>query len=292
MVSVIKRVKKGNPYYYLKHDDGKVQRETYLGTAIPKDILQIKREFLLQIQRDTLVPLLDEIKNGYLEYLKKTPKTIIRQNLVEFSYYFTYDTQKIEGSSLTRKETYNLLQFHITPANKPESDMIEAQKHQEVFMHIMESRKDISLESVLRWHHDMFSKTKPEFAGKIRDFPVFIGGSKSTFPNAKFLPALLKEFFKWYGKTKGNINPVELAALAHFRFVTIHPFGDGNGRISRLLMNHVLHKNGYPLFNIRFDQRLAYYISLEKAATRHEEIYFLKWFLKKYVASNRHFSKP
>ncbi|MBU3958163.1 MAG: Fic family protein, partial [Nanoarchaeota archaeon] len=63
---------------------------------------------------------------------------------------------------------------------------------------------------------------------------------------------LLEEFFGWYNKNKGRLHSVELAALAHLKFVTIHPFSDGNGRISRLLMNFVLHKHGFPMLNIPY----------------------------------------
>lgn len=282
MVSIVKR----NGYFVLKHSN----KEQYLGKKIPKNILEIKREFLLETLREKWEPSLEQIKNGYFSSLKHLPKTEILNRIQEFSYYFTHDTNKIEGSSLTPKETYSLLRFKITPTSKPESDMIEAKKHHETFMEMIKSDKDLSLKNVLEWHKEIFEMTKPYFAGQIRQSRIAVTGSKSVFPHPKFVPAFLEEFFKWYNKSKTKLNPVELAGLVHFRFVSIHPFGDGNGRISRLIMNNVLYGNGYPLLNIKFRERYDYYRALEKSHTKAEEIYFLKWLVKRYISEySRHY---
>lgn len=291
LVSIRKKVKGGRTYYYLKHNAGTFQREAYLGTQIPKNIVHLKRQFLIDLQRERWIPSINSIKKGYSENRKKTPNSILEQNLIEFSYYFTHDTQKIEGSSLTQQETYNLLRFHITPDKKPESDMIEAQRHHDVFLKIMDSARDISLKSVLSWHSELFKKTKPEFAGKVRHFPIWVTGSNATFPHARFVPAFLKDFFSWYKKSKATVHPVELAGLAHFRFVNIHPFGDGNGRVSRLIMNKILHQSGFPLLNIRYAERKFYYAALEKGNLKSEEMYFLKWFVKKYISENKRYAE-
>ena len=80
----------------------------------------------------------------------------------------------------------------------------------------------------------MFENTKKDVAGSLRKYNVFVTGSKSQFPNWKFVPSFMDDFFKWYKKAEKKICPVELAGMVHFRFVNIHPFGDGNGRNSRL----------------------------------------------------------
>jgi Fic family protein len=78
------------------------------------------------------------------------------------------------------------------------------------------------------------------------------------------------------------MNPVELAALAHLKFVTIHPFADGNGRVSRLMMNFILHRHGYPMFNIDHRRRNSYYRALERSQLVKDERVFTAWFFRWY----------
>ena len=110
-----------------------------------------------------------------------------------------------------------------------------------------------------------------------------------AIPCWKFVPKFLKEFLSWYKKSEGKTEPIELAGMAHFRFVSIHPFGDGNGRISRLLMNYILIKNNCPPLNIRFTDRRGYYKTLEKGQVTSDETHFLKWFVKYYARANNRY---
>ena len=93
---------------------------------------------------------------------------------------------------------------------------------------------------------------------------------------------MIKDFFEWYEANSETLSPVELAALVHLRFVTIHPFGDGNGRISRLMMNHVLYRAGYPMTDIEYRDRRSYYNALERSQTG-DDLPFLRWFMKRYI---------
>ena len=102
---------------------------------------------------------------------------------------------------------------------------------------------------------------------------------------------MLRDFFRWYNKNKGKLHPVELAALVHLRFVTIHPFGDGNGRLSRLMMNFVLNKYGYPMLDITYENRSSYYNSLERSQIKNNEHIFAQWFFKKYKKEHERYLK-
>ena len=104
----------------------------------------------------------------------------------------------------------------------------------------------------------------------------------SSISRSKFLPPspvevypLLQDFFKWYVNNKTKFRPIVLAALVHSKFVTIHPFGDGNGCISRLIMNQVIYINNYPLFNIRYEGRAGYYTALERAQVKRRDFIFI-----------------
>ncbi|MDP1729129.1 MAG: Fic family protein, partial [archaeon] len=126
-------------------------------------------------------------------------------------------------------------------------------------------------------------------AGKIREHGVQISLSKFIPPTPVELQTLLKEFFDWYNQNKNKISPVELAALVHLKFVTIHPFSDGNGRISRLMMNFVLNKFGFPMLDIPYTKRSGYYNSLERSQVKNDEHIFVQWFFKKFIESNKRF---
>jgi Fic family protein len=286
MVS-IKSKKIGNQkYYYLYHDDkrGKrTQKEIYLGKKIPDDIEERKQELLLEINRDDWIPKLEKIKQNYVKQKAKLPPEIKEKELKLFSVKFTYNTQRIEGSTLTLKETHDLLEEGRSPSNKPNNDVKEAEAHQKLFFKAIKDPSDLSSSKVISWHKELLEETEPNIAGKLRDYNVGIGGSKFVPPDHKAVKTIVDGFFSWYNKNKNKLNPVELAALVHLKFVTIHPFGNGNGRISRLMMNFVLNKLGYPLLDIDYKDRRSYYNTLERAQTKEDDIIFLQWFMKRYL---------
>src|SRR3989338_10002473 len=234
-------------YYYLEHSirDNKkiVKKEKYLGKEIPRDIERIKREFIIDLYKEKWFSNFEKIKKNYSHEQKIMPPSSREKQKQTFAVKFTYDTQRIEGSKLTLKETANLLERGITPKEKSLRDVKEAEAHKRVFYEMLKYKKDFSLSIILYWHKELFQSTKNDIAGQIRSHGVAISGSKFVPPSPVELNVLLKEFFEWYSKNKDKIHPVELAALVHIKFVTIHPFADGNGRISRLIMNFVLNKN-------------------------------------------------
>ncbi|MDX1373103.1 MAG: Fic family protein [Nitrososphaeraceae archaeon] len=228
------------------------------------------------------------IKNNYIKEIKTMPISIKEKSLVLFATRFTYDTQRIEGSTLSLRDTANLLEKGITPKDKPIEDIKEAEAHKKLFYKLLKYKKDLSYSIILKWHKELFEDTKPDIAGNIRKHRVGISGSKFIPPLPVEIYPLLIDFFKWYNQNKNNqekLHPIELAAFVHLKFVTIHPFGDGNGRISRLMMNFVLNKKGYPMFNIPYEGRNSYYNALERSQTKNEWNHFLLWFMKNYIKS-------
>ncbi|PIW33479.1 MAG: hypothetical protein COW27_00485 [Nitrosopumilales archaeon CG15_BIG_FIL_POST_REV_8_21_14_020_37_12] len=292
MVNVVKRRKGNQDYYYLYHDSKKgtrKQHEVYLGKVIPEDIEERKKEFALEIEREEWLPALEKIHKNYKKEQNKIPPSIQEKNLKAFSVKFTYNTQRIEGSTLTLKDTILLLEDGLTPSNRPSKDIKETEIHQKLFLEVIKQKEDLSLNVVKKWHKRLFAQTKPDIAGLLRDYDVGIGGSKFMPPSHTSVNLLVNGFFKWYNTNKNKLNPVELASLAHLKFVTIHPFGDGNGRTTRLMMNHVLNKFDYPLLDIDYNDRRSYYNALEKSQTRDDELPFLKWFMKRYLKTYKNY---
>jgi len=280
-------------YYYLEHSfrrEGKVQKkEVYLGKEIPKNIEEIKKKFIFEVYEDKWFKIFENIKKGYSKEEKSTPASAKEKEIESFMVKFTYNTQKIEGSRLSLKDTANLLEKGISPKEKPVRDIKEAENHKKIFYDMLNYKKDLNMQIVLYWHKKLFEGTKEDIAGKIRNHQVIISRSKFIPPIPAELDFLLKEFFDWYNKNKNKINPVELAALVHLKFVSIHPFSDGNGRISRLMMNFVLNRSRMPMMDIAYTNRNSYYTALERAQVKSNEMIFMQWFFRSYFKSNKRF---
>src|SRR5438309_5628968 len=286
MVTLVRRNVRGIPYYYLEHTiriGGRfAQKSWYLGREIPKDIERIKSQFTHEINKEKWFDRFDAIKKNYRREFSELPKSAKEKQLREFSVRFTYDTQRIEGSTLTFSETARLLEHGLSSSGRPRTDVEESEAHNRVFLAMLEQKKELSLQLVLDWHQELFKQTKSDIAGQIRRHRVRITGSRFVPPSPVELQPMLRDFFSWYGRSTRKLHSVELAALVHLRFVTIHPFTDGNGRISRLMMNYVLNKNRYPMLNIEYKNRNSYYRALERSQIRHNDGVFAKWLFRRY----------
>jgi len=102
-------------------------------------------------------------------------------------------------------------------------------------------------------------------------------------PQHAEVPRRMAELMRWYGAAKKKLHPFELSSRLHLKFVRVHPFSDGNGRMARLLANFVLLKNGYPLLNIFNDKKVLYYLMLQKFDADHKERAFLKYLVEVFV---------
>ena len=292
----LKKLKKGNKeYFYLAHSyrDGKSirKKQIYLGDSIPKNIEDKKKEFMQEFYKEKFLNDIDKIKKNFNAKYKLMPKSAKEKSKENFAVKFTYNSQRIEGSTLTLKETANLLEHGISPGSKPLRDAKEAESHKKVFFEMLDYEKKLSLQAVLKWHLELMQDPKKDIAGKIRNHDVAISQSKFSPPMHIELDTLLKEFFDWHNKEKKNIHPVELAALAHLKFVTIHPFSDGNGRMSRLMMNFILKENNFPLLDIQYTKRTSYYNALERSQVNGDDNIFIQWFFRRYLAEYKKYLK-
>jgi len=296
MASVVKRTINGITYYYLEHAVRKkglvAKKSRYLGRTIPKDFEEIQRRFIYEIDREKWFDRFDRMRKRYASELSMTPKSAREKELRDFSVRFTYDTQRIEGSTLTLRETAELLEEGLTPGAKPLKDVKEAEAHRRVFFEMLGYRRELSLEVVLEWHRRLFEETDSQIAGRLRRTGVKIGGSRFVPPTPVELQPLLREFFSWYEANRARKHAVELAALAHLKFVTIHPFSDGNGRVSRLIMNFVLNAHGYPMLNIEYRGRRGYYNALERSQISKKERVFCLWFFREYLRQHKSLDSP
>lgn len=178
----------------------------------------------------------------------------------EFLINFTYNSNAIEGNTLTLQETALVLQEGITIAQKPLKEHLEAIGHKEAFNYILELvQKDTPLcQRTIKEVHSLVLMDRPQDKGTYRRIPVTIQGAVKMPPEPHLVPLLMEQLLKDYRQDHG-MHLIEKVALFHLKFEGIHPFVDGNGRTGRLLLNFELMKGGYPPINIKFQDRKKYY---------------------------------
>jgi len=212
---------------------------------------------------------LDE-KLSRLNKLRPLPKSAVEKLRDQFRIEMTYNSNAIEGNSLTLKETFLVINEGLTVRGKPLKDHLEAKDHYTALQYLYEliehgKKNTLSEHLIKQIHTIILQETDKEWAGKYRNSNVIIGGADHTPPDALKVPEQMQDLIKWISKEKKKLHIVELAAIVHHRFVHIHPFFDGNGRTSRLLMNLVLMQVGFPLSIILKNDRKKYYDALNSA---------------------------
>lgn len=204
-----------------------------------------------------------------LNKFRPLPVSVVKKLKEQFEIELTYNSNAIEGNSLTLKETYLVVNEGITIKGKPLKDHLEAKNHQEALEYLYNlvgsGKKNTFSENLIRSLNQIVQQNiDKEWAGKYRNSGVIIGGAMHRPPEAIEVPNLMRQMIKWYSDNK-KMHPVELASIIHHKLVNIHPFFDGNGRTSRLVMNIVLMQAGFPLVVILKSDRQRYYKTLSVA---------------------------
>lgn len=195
--------------------------------------------------------------------------TVSQTNLSQwYAVELTYTSNALEGNTLSRAETALAVEKGLTSAGKTVREHLEAINHARAFSYIesllQSSNTAFTERDLLELHRHIMTGIDDQNAGRYRSVPVRIAGSRVILPNPLKVSGLMTDFIRWL-HTKSAMHPATLAAEAHFRLVTIHPFTDGNGRTARLLMNLLLMQAGYPPAIIRVQDRRSYLQSLEQA---------------------------
>lgn len=209
-------------------------------------------------------------KLSIINKLRPLPPSKVEKLQEQFKIDMTYNSNAIEGNSLTLRETFLVINEGITIKNKPLKDHLEAKDHYEaldyLYSLVEKDRPQTFSETTIRnLHKIVVLETERQWAGKYRNGKVYIGGADHQPPDFFEVPALMQELMEWFKENKDKLHPVELAALFHHKLVYIHPFFDGNGRTSRLVMNLLLMSKGYPLVIVLKNDRRIYYKTLQKA---------------------------
>jgi len=176
----------------------------------------------------------------------------------EFLVEYTYNSNAIEGNTLTLQETALVLEG-VTIDRKPLKEHLEAVGHRDAFLYIQQLVTDKVLlsESIIKQIHTLVLMDKPEDRGTYRRVSVRIMGASHEPPDPVLVPEKMEALMKEFSNKK--MHPIESAAMFHLLFEGIHPFIDGNGRTGRLIMNFTLMQNGYPPIDVKFADRKRYY---------------------------------
>ena len=192
---------------------------------------------------------------------------------------YTYESNRIEGNTLSLQETHLVVNEGITIGGKSVREHLEAINHGEavaLLQDLVSKNIPFNEHRLKQIHHLVLKGIDERNAGKYRNIQVMISGSAHVPPAPFMLDKLMEDYFIYYEQNRERLHPVLLAAEMHERLVTIHPFIDGNGRTSRLVMNFILLQNGYTIANLKgnLENRLAYYSALEKVQLNHDSTDF------------------
>jgi Fic family protein len=208
-------------------------------------------------------------KKQKLDKLRPLPKALVNRLREQIIIEWTYNSNAIEGTSLSLRETELIIEHGLTIKGKPLKEHFEAINHKDAILYleklIKQSKFKLNQLLIRQIHQIILKEIDKENAGKYRKVDVQITGSKFTPPKAIVIPLKMKQFEKWLKNTRGKINLIDYASLSHFKLVHIHPFIDGNDRTARLLMNLVLMNKGFPPTVILKNDRFKYYRVLDQA---------------------------
>lgn len=225
-----------------------------------------KKELKTDDELNNILDEIDKLKGKLHQYRNLDSYKITEALELEY----TFESNRIEGNTLTLKETDLVVNEGITISGKSMREHLEAINHKEALGYLKElivKDSDFSERDLLLLHSLILKGIDPKYAGIYRDVQVMISGSKHLPPQPYLIKKQMEDLFFWYQAHKNDLHPIILAAELSERLVTVHPFLDGNGRTSRLIMNLILLKNGYVIANIKGDaeNRMKYYQSLENA---------------------------
>lgn len=209
------------------------------------------------------------LKKEQLDQNRPLPTYTLQSLRAKLFLEWTYNSNAIEGNTLTINETKVVLEG-ITVGGKTMREHLEVINHQDAISYVEEIvRRE---ESLTEWqiknlHRLVLKGIDDAYAGVYRDQQVFIAGAVHMPPPPYLIQEQMEQLMNWYETETNTMHPIERGALLHAKFVGIHPFIDGNGRTSRLLLNLELMKSGYQPIVIKVENRLSYYNALDRAHT-------------------------
>ncbi|MBS3135943.1 Fic family protein [Candidatus Woesearchaeota archaeon] len=299
-MAYIERFKvKGNYYYKLVHAVRKGKSIThkikYLGKILPpkERLKKIEAEFLSELKGKKYrylssddVEKIETKKNKYSDETKKLSSIEREKKLEEFIIRFTYDSSRLSGVKITLRQTSLILREGVMPEGfKNLRTVKKIENHEKGIIAITKYRGKLDIRFIKKLHKILMAGVEDSIAGKLRSElqrDVKLAGTPYVPPKWEDLDKEILNFFKWYFAENRKLHALELASLIHLKMISLQPFVDGNSRLSRLLMNWVLWKKGYPPIDIPIEDIEKYYSALDKYQIEKNEKPFVCYIKEKY----------
>jgi len=313
MTFIRKRKLEGKVRYYLEQTirlpDGKVKKISKLlpeSEAKQKNIAEKYSQYFLDKEKELsakfaikkyrkdailtekLISELEEMKVEYKHILKKLTENQLKDMFDRFVCNFTYETNAIEGNSLTLKDVTIIIYEKEVIKGKSLREIYETRNSRNVMDLILSNKFDITKEDILKLHKLVIADTGVSIGFKKLPNFLLMRNVQTTPPEK--VEAEIDELIKWYNSAKESLHPLLLAAAFHARFEKIHPFEDGNGRVGRFLANIILINAGYPPLIIRKTARASYFSALSAFDNGYEDK-LKRFFIEKYEQSFNNFFK-
>ena len=301
MVYIYQKIVGGKPYYYLRISKRVKNKNitkdiAYLGDDVAKILVKLEnlpaqykaeirnsfrhiKNFVdshyyldkvkeqniksdLYINRE-LLENVEAIKLHFNKYFLKQNSATIRETYKNFIIEFAYNTASLEGNTITLKEAEKLLKENLAPKEKTMREIFDLQNTEKVFFHLLDTGNEINHQSIIEIHDMLMENIDVRKGYRTHEIRVF----KSHFDSSPvmYIKTDMDLLLKWYNKYKNKLHPLVLGAMFHHKFERIHPFSDGNGRAGRMILNHILMRNGYPPLIIKKQNRSEYLKQLAKA---------------------------
>lgn len=288
MVHLSTKTIKGKPYLYavksIRLPDGKVHK---LAKLVKKSAEAKSRELTVffeqreaklcaafcqkhflpfKLRGEDPLEKIEQMRVEYKKILARLSENQLRDLFDRFTVNFTYESNALEGNSLTLKDVAIVIHEKVAIKGKELREIYETRNSREVVDLILKRKFKVTEKDVLKMHSILVRDM--DIPAGYKTVPNYVHGSQLVTTSPEQVAGAMKELLDWFEENKKKMHPLQLAAHFHAKFERIHPFEDGNGRVGRFLVNIILVNSGYPPLIIRKTQRISYFNALEEADNR------------------------
>lgn len=232
---------------------------------------------------------LQDLKEVFNKWHGKLSEVEKKKYENDFVVRFTYNSNAIEGNRLSLRETSMILTENIIPAGATPNDYNEAINSKDCYEFMKDYNGEFNQRFLLKIHDILTKNTNCRIVGNYRDHNVKISGSDWVPPSHEKVKEEMRKVFQWYYSVRKKLHPVELGAVLHNKLVRVHPFADGNGRTSRVIMNWILIKSKFPMFYIESRDKIIYYNAVEEGDKGNDEA--IAHYIAKCSSNSTHLSQ-